>query len=93
MMRMPAGGSLARGGPGGRAGPPPHLTNGGPDERGRVADVVETLLLDELGHGLREALVVRLDVVLQDQAAERPRRLVWGGGEPLTGGCNTHPLP
>ncbi len=40
------------------------LTDGGADERGRVSDVVETLSLDEVGHGRREFLVVSLHVVL-----------------------------
>lgn len=45
-------------------------TDRGADERGGITDVVHTLLLDEVGHGLREVLVVSLHVILQDQATE-----------------------
>lgn len=44
--------------------PPSILTDGGADEGGGVADVVEAFLLDELGHGGGEALIVSLHVVL-----------------------------
>lgn len=56
------------------------LTNGGADEGRGVADVVETFLLDELGHSGGEVLVVGLHVVLQYQAAQRTSGLIWIGG-------------
>lgn len=52
------------------------LTDGGADERRRVSDVVETLSLDEVGHGRREVLVVSLHVVLENQTAQRTCGLV-----------------
>lgn len=52
------------------------LTDGGADERGRVSDVVETLSLDEVGHGGRKVLVMSLHVVFQDQTAQRSSRLI-----------------
>lgn len=45
------------------------LTNGGTDKWRGVTDVVETFLLDEVGHGWREVLVVCLDIVFQYQTA------------------------
>ena len=56
------------------------LTHSGADEGRRVADVLQTLALDEVGHAIGEAVVVGLHVVLQDQAAQGAGRLVWGGG-------------
>jgi hypothetical protein len=56
------------------------LTDGGPDERGGVANVVETLLLDEVGHRWREALVMCLHIVLEDEATERARWLICREG-------------
>lgn len=83
MMRIPAerGGRRHGGDTGGHTGTPPGppLTDGGADERGRVPQAVQTLLLDEGGHGRGEALVMQLDVVLQDQARQGAGGLVWGG--------------
>lgn len=62
------------------------LTDGGPDERGGVPQVVQALLLDELCHGWGEALEMSLDVVLEDQPAQGARGLVWGGKGGLWGG-------
>lgn len=49
---------------------PPALTYGSSDERGGIANVVQALLLDEVGHGGRKALVMCLHVVLKDETAE-----------------------
>ena len=51
-------------------------TNGGPDQRGRIPDVLQTFALDELGHVGREVMEVCLDIVLENQAAEGPGRLI-----------------
>lgn len=53
------------------------LTDGGTDEGRGVANVVDTFLLDEVGDGWREVLVMGLNIVLQNQTAERASRLVW----------------
>lgn len=55
---------------------PQQLTNGGTNERRRVADVVETFLLDEVGDGRGEVQVVGLHIVLQYQTAQRASGLV-----------------
>lgn len=54
------------------------LTYGGPDERGGVANVVETFLFDEVGHRRWKALVMCLHVVLEDEATERASWLICG---------------
>lgn len=60
-----------------RPTPAAPLTNRGSDERGGVANVVETLLFDEVCHRGWEALIVRLHVVLEDEAAKRACWLIW----------------
>lgn len=49
------------------------------DERWRVSDVVEAFSFDEVSHSGREVMVVSLNIVLQDQTAERASGLVLKG--------------
>lgn len=52
------------------------LTDGGTDERRGVTDVVEAFLLDEVSNSWGEILVVGLNIVLQNQTAQRPSWLI-----------------
>ncbi|KAG7243624.1 hypothetical protein INR49_011181, partial [Caranx melampygus] len=53
------------------------LTNSGTDEWRRVADVVETFLLDEVRNSWWEVLVMGLNIVLQNQTTQRAGWLIW----------------
>lgn len=55
------------------------LTDGGANERWGVTDVVQAFLLDEVGDGRGEVLVVCFNIVLQDQTAQRASGLIWSG--------------
>ena len=50
----------------------------GSDQRRRIADAVQAFRLDELGDVRRELLEVGTNVVLEDETAERTRRLICG---------------
>lgn len=56
------------------------LTHSGPDERRSVANVLETLTLDEIRHAIREVLIVGFHIVLQYQATQGPCWLILGEG-------------
>lgn len=55
------------------------LTDSGPDEGGRVTDVLEALAFDEIRHAIGEVLIVGLHIVLQYQATQGPRRFILVG--------------